>query len=237
MPVWLSQPFFGDQRSVSVWLVLFQHFFGGGADGVGGGSKKYVGVISSTPSDVGVQISFFPSFLYLFLWSRESTFLWSADSKGVIVSPSDDRWQNMGNWWDDKWQQKTLVLGAESCQNAFLCTPNPKRTPLSALRSLFIGWATVSFWLRVKRQHLNNMWEQLDATIIIYWYSINSTCFGQFCLCIFRSARAAPSTLYTVCASALGTTPRQHNWVQKTKSCKPRSSDRLGQKMARNMLS
>jgi hypothetical protein len=44
-------PFSVGQRSMSVGLVLFQQFLGGGEGGWG--SKNYVGVIRSTLSDVG----------------------------------------------------------------------------------------------------------------------------------------------------------------------------------------
>ena len=103
---------------MSVWLVLSQPFWGG--------PKKYVGLISSIPTItgggwgwvgdkrstslllvllhpmLGVQISFFSYFLYLFLWSLESTFLWSADSVGAIVSPSEEVMSKYGTlvgWW------------------------------------------------------------------------------------------------------------------------------------------
>lgn len=64
----------------------------------------------------------------------------------------DDQAWNIGEMITDSGKRKHWVRNPVKM---LLCTLNPTRTPLSALRNLFIGWAAVSFWLRVKSQNLS----------------------------------------------------------------------------------
>jgi len=70
-----------------------------------------------------------------------------------VLRMTDDQIWNTGGMITDSGKRKYWLRNPVKMP---FCAPQiPHILDLTVLRSLFIGWATLSFWLRVKRQNLS----------------------------------------------------------------------------------